>query len=229
MDPGDRLATIAESQIGVRSDNWESRGNMYGYLMATHASLVDFGTRKRRGPAELHWAHTGFGTSGWLEPRRRFTLLSDLSADRSPSALLRFHNWCAAFVDWCVLQLLLQYPGSANLSLGHRPRTAVAFELLRWGRRAQCTVIEAPYLVLAENVVQPQQAAFNASPRRGDIAVFKFSHVGIVSSSETKSTQFLTVEGNTTLLGRGNQGYTVAKRSRNKTLLMGLVRLPPHA
>jgi hypothetical protein len=209
MDPGDALATIAESQIGIRSDSWSNQGSMFGYLMATDSSLTAFGTQNRKGagPA-LQWDRVGFGSRGL--PRAHHFSLLDPPQEPDPQFVLHFHNWCAAFVDWCVMQLLLRRGQTTALSLGKRPKTALAFGLLDWGRNNGCTVFaDEPF-----------------TPSRGDIAVYKFSHVGIVASSDAKSTQLMSIEGNTTQLGHGNQGYVVAKRARNKTLLKGLVRLP---
>ena len=213
MDPGDALATIAEGQIGTRSDAWSDRGNLYGYLMATGSRLADFGTPRQGRSPGLHWVRPGFATPAALHVPFRATLRSGLAPDPSTPDMLRLQNWCAAFVDWCVLQLLLRFGHTTSLSLAHRPRTASAFGLLDWGRRHWrdgCAVLEDRDL----------------APRRGDVAVFKFSHVGIVSSSEASPTQFTSVEGNTTQFGHGNQGYVVARRVRSTSELRGLIRLP---
>ena len=216
MGPGDALATIAESQLGVRSDAWSDRGRLFGYLMASDSSLADFGTRKN-GVTELRWTRPGFGTPSALHATHRYSLMPELHAAASPPAMLRIHNWCAAFVDWCVLELLMKQGNLTTLSLAHRPGTASATGLLDWGRRRGCNVFEGGKL----------------APQRGDIAVYTFHtrhgdqhHVGIVSECEANSSRLSTVEGNTSQSGHGNQGYAVAKRPRDKSLLKGLVRLP---
>ena len=212
MDPGDALATIAESQLGTRSDLWSDQGSLFGYLLATNAHLAAFGSAgKKKKRRDLHWVREGFGERAALHVPHSLTLLPELHQEHSPY-LLRIHNWCAAFVDWCVLQLLLRHGHTTFLSLAARPRTAAAFGLLAWGRRQHCLVFEGHHL----------------SPQRGDIAVFRFSHVGIVSSPLTKSREFMSVEGNTTRFGHGNQGYVVERRSRSASQLRGLVRIPEY-
>jgi len=92
----------------------------------------------------------------------------------------------------------------------HAPtKTALAFGLLQWGKSSDCTVFEGS----------------QHAPERGDIAVFTFSHTGIVT--QPGNGHFLSVEGNTTPGTGGNQGYLVEKRWRASGLLKGLIRLPP--
>jgi hypothetical protein len=140
-------------------------------------------------------------------------LLGPGSGTYEPPVILRVHSWCAAFVDWCVLQLLTGSPQATCLTFSHRPTTASAFELLNWGKASGCTVFEGN----------------GTMPERGDIAVFAFSHTGIVTHSEKG--QFSSVEGNTAPAGgsTSNQGYMVEKRWRKQHLLKGLIRLPEPA
>jgi hypothetical protein len=217
VDPGDALATIAESQIGTRSDIWLDRARLYGYLMATDASLVDFGTREAGGLTELLWVQPGFGASTVKHVPAHVTLQPGLLPESGPPGMLRIHNWCAAFVDWCVGELLMRHANLTTIPFAQRPRTAAAVGLLDWGRMRGCAVLGRDSL----------------SPRRGDIAVYTFhtprgdqNHVGIVSLFETTAGQLHSIEGNTSWSAHGNQGYTVAKRLREKSQLKGLVRLP---
>jgi hypothetical protein len=135
-------------------------------------------------------------------------LLDSESAPESP-VILRLYNWCAAFVDWCVLQLLLSSPNATSLSLVQRPTTASAYGLLPWGKKSGCTVFNGN----------------QTAPLRGDIAIFNFSHTGIVVQSG--SAHFHSMEGNTTPGDGGNQGYLVARRLRSQRGLKGVIRLPP--
>ena len=212
MDPGDALATIAESQIGTRSGVWLDRARLFGDLMATDARLVAF---RKKGATELHWIQPGFGTPLEYAPAH-VTLQPGPIAEPGPP-MLCIHDWCAAFVDWCVGELLLQHANLTTIPYARRPRTAAAAGLLDWGRMRGCTVSGGDSL----------------SPRRGDIAVYAFhtqdgdqNHVGIVSLYETNAAHLHSVEGNTSWFGHGNQGYAVAKRLREKSQLKGLVRLP---
>jgi hypothetical protein len=212
INPGNELAQIAETQIGTRGDLETGREALYGYLLATDANLTAF---------EPEWARRGFGTEassryGLLNRRPdspenspRLRLLDREAASELP-AILRIHSWCAAFVDWCVLQLLLSAPHTTLLPMSQRPRTASAFGLLHWGRHAGCTVLEGS----------------RHAPERGDIVVFTFSHTGIVTQAGLGK-HFISVEGNTTRGMGGNQGYLVEKRLRSQASLKGFVRLPP--
>lgn len=210
MSPGDSLAKIAETQVGIRGDLQSGRAALYGYLLATDASLSAF---------DPEWSRSGFGTSGQspfrllnipseAQPPARFRLLNPEQAAFEPPVILRIHSWCAAFVDWCVLQLLMKSQTDTALPLSRRPKTALAFGLLAWGNTSGCEVFNGHQM----------------APRRGDIAVFTFSHTGIVT--QAGSGGFHSVEGNTTTVGSGNQGYIVEKRWRPQSLLKGFVRLP---
>ena len=204
MDPGDCLASIAESQIGTRGDLQSGRAALYGYLLATNASLGAF---------DPQWARTGFGPSlasrySLLnDPPSRYRLLDTADPPELP-VILRMHSWCAAFVDWCVMKLITDTPQATSLTLSDRPRTALAFGLLPWGK-AKCTVFDGN----------------KKAPDRGDIVVFNFSHTGIVVESGSK--HFYSVEGNTTCGGPGKEGYIVERRLRVQNILKGFVRLPP--
>jgi hypothetical protein len=211
MDAGDCLARIAESQVGIRGDLQSGRAALYGYLLATDAQLSAF---------KPDWARTGFGSDaasrfhllnagGGNEVPSRFRLLNAQSNDPELPAILRLHSWCAAFVDWCVMQLLMKSPHATSLELPRRPRTALAFELLQWGKSSNCTVFNGNH----------------SAPTRGDIVVFNFSHTGIVVRSGAG--HFYSVEGNTAPSTGGNQGYVVEKRLRPQHALIGFVRLPP--
>jgi hypothetical protein len=210
MDVGDCLARIAESQIGTRGDLHSGRAALYGYLLATNAKLGAF---------EPKWTKTGFGSDrasryGLLSPGEsdsssHFGLLDAHKAPELP-AILRIHSWCAAFVDWCVMELLTKSPSATSLQLALRPRTASAFGLLTWGKTTPgCLVVHG----------------YHTSPVRGDIVVFNFSHTGIVV--ESGKGHFHSVEGNTTPGTGGNQGYIVQRRMRVEHLMKGFIRLPP--
>jgi hypothetical protein len=107
------------------------------------------------------------------------------------------------------MQLLMEHPQTTSLSFAKRPKTASAFGLLQWGMGADCTVLKS----------------HESSPARGDIAVFNFSHTGIVV--QPNSGHFYCVEGNTTQGLGGNQGYLVERRLRSRGTVKGFVRLPP--
>lgn len=214
MNPGDILAQIAETQIGTRGDMQSGRAALYGYLLATDAKLGAF---------EPEWTRRGFGTDSVSRFRLldrapnetpaapRYSVMGTTAREPESPAILRIHSWCAAFVDWCVLQLLVKAPHATPLTFSHRPTTASAFHLLHWGKHNHCTVFNGN----------------KTSPVRGDIAVFTFSHTGIVTRGGKG--HFSSVEGNTTTGAGGNQGYAVEPRIRAQSLLKGFVRLPSQA
>ena len=110
--------------------------------------------------------------------------------------------WCAAFVDWCVEQ-------SGLLSDNLRPKTASAFDLIDWGKSSGCTVFYPGSV---------------ATPQRGDIVVYAFSHCGIVADPGDGQT-FAAIEGNTNEDG-GRDGYEVARRVRSRGSVKAFIRLP---
>jgi hypothetical protein len=126
--------------------------------------------------------------------------------------------WCAAFVCWCV-QHWLESPANKHwLGLkimtpeGWRPRTAAAFGFIPWSRERPATTLMLPE---------------TATPQRGDIVVFDFSHIGIVSG--TSRTKVLTIEGNTN--GRGDRDSTsgdgVWSKERPRSLARCYIRIRP--
>ena len=128
--------------------------------------------------------------------------------------------WCAALVDWCVLQWLKNPSAVSWLNLQRtspeswRPKTASAFGLLKWARDRPHTVT-----ILSES----------ETPRQGDIVVFDFSHCGIVTGSKGKT--IFTVEGNTN--GRGERdsvsGDGVWAKIRPVSLVRNYLRIHPFA
>ena len=126
--------------------------------------------------------------------------------------------WCAAFVDWCVQQWLAYPEARQWLGLKHstpagwRPKTALAFGLIEWGRKRPNTV-----------TVLPEKT----TPKAGDIIVFDFSHTGIVVGATSKIVEC--VEGNTN--GRGDRdsetGDGVWLKKRNLSLARCYLRIHP--
>ena len=123
--------------------------------------------------------------------------------------------WCAAFVDWCILQWVESPSVRATLdkTIGQvavwRPRTAGAWDLVNWAK-------EHKLLVAGEDAVA----------RRGDIVVYDFSHVGIVSEDSQRG-ELSVIEGNTN--GRGERdsesGDGVWKKERDRSLVKKFIRL----
>jgi len=123
--------------------------------------------------------------------------------------------WCAAFVCWCIKEWL-KVPGVAehnNISDPEkwRPKTAGAFDFIRWAK-------EKGLRVLGEN----------AEVEAGDIVVFDFSHIGIVTDdAKAGSNTIECVEGNTN--GKGlrdsTSGDGVWQKTRARSLVRNFIRI----
>jgi len=121
--------------------------------------------------------------------------------------------WCAAFVDWCVEQFIARDPDKIGVRQYERPKTAVAFDWINWARAHGCYIFESA-----------------KDAQRGDVVVYTFSHIGIVSSFD--GGQLYCIEGNSNDNG-SRDGYEVVKHPRTDALERGLVkcfiRLPARA
>lgn len=123
--------------------------------------------------------------------------------------------WCAAFVCWCVKEWLdvagvREYLGIKSPD-AWRPQTAGAFDFVRWAR-------DKGLRVLAEQ----------AEVKAGDLVIFDFSHIGIVSADAGAGSTFIhTIEGNTN--GRGTRdsvnGDGVWQKTRARDLARNFIRL----
>lgn len=115
------------------------------------------------------------------------------------------YPWCAAFVSWCIQEMVRELAASERRIPGFDPpRLARAFAFENWGNEAGCRVFAPPRGLMA---------ATGTRPARGDIVVYTFSHCGIVSRVNPRDTNFSAVEGNTSKEG-GREGYEVAIRPR---------------
>ena len=54
---------------------------------------------------DLAWS---LNIPGESQAPAKFLLLNPEQAAIEPPVIFRIHSWCAAFVDWCVLQLLMK-------------------------------------------------------------------------------------------------------------------------
>jgi hypothetical protein len=126
--------------------------------------------------------------------------------------------WCAAFVCWVIKQWALTEEARALLSLTNdrevekwRPKTAAAFDFANWAKERNIPVLGRSARALA-----------------GDLAIFDFSHIGVVIRDQSKgSTQIVTVEGNTN--GKGERDSTsgdgVWRKIRPTRLVRSYVRI----
>jgi hypothetical protein len=126
-----------------------------------------------------------YKASTWLDPREAWP-------------------WCAAFVDWCVMQAM-KTDGPYSFE---RPRTAGAWALEDWS------------LEQDESTWTLRNPDSDIKP--GDIIIYKFSHVGF-SISAPSDGRITTVEGNTDSSG-SREGGGVFVKSRKLTQIKTRIR-----
>lgn len=139
--------------------------------------------------------------------------------DYKPKGEDEGYPWCASAVSYWVQTWLRECP-MATAHFGHitPPNTARAFGLSEWakGTAAGCVQVITPAMLVNK--------VTRAMP--GDLAVFHFSHCGIVLAGSP--IVFTCVEGNTDAKG-GREGWQVAKRGRKPSDLRHLLRFIPRA
>lgn len=117
------------------------------------------------------------------------------------------YPWCAAFVSFCVQKLLNNSPAFTTVT---PPKEASVSRFLNvWAKNNRCLVF-------------PKDSTF-FKPRRGDIVVFTFSHIGIVESVSGR--MITTIEGNTNDAG-SREGSVVARKVRTSSIIKSYIRLP---
>lgn len=120
--------------------------------------------------------------------------------------------WCAAFICWVVREWLRAPAVLAGLQMDAtkaekwRPKTAGAWDFVRWANEVGLNVLEE-----------------NMPARRGDIAVYDFSHIGLVVEDGARG-EILTVEGNTNGAG-SREGDGVFRKRRERSLVKRFIRL----
>jgi hypothetical protein len=112
--------------------------------------------------------------------------------------------WCAAFICWGVEQAgeVIELPFK-------RPRTAGAWDFERWADKEGLDMVKNPS---AKDI------------QRGDIIVFKFSHIGLATGPATSGGLVPTVEGNTNAAG-GREGGGVWAKTRKVSQIRSRIRL----
>lgn len=126
--------------------------------------------------------------------------------------------WCAAFCCWAIEQWLkdkevIKWLGLKTLAPSKwRPRTAAAFGFVEWARKHPNTTTVLPE---------------STTPQIGDLAIFDFSHIGIVVAVGRGS--FQCVEGNTNQKGTrdSDSGDGVWLKTRKNSLVRAFVRIHP--
>lgn len=110
--------------------------------------------------------------------------------------------WCAGFVCWCWLTASIRFPAMMAM----RPTTPRAFEFEDWARLHGLPIDKSRKV---------------ASP--GDLVVFDFSHVGIVSVPASGGL-FHSIEGNTSG-GDPRNGGTVMEKEHDFSRVRSIIRL----
>jgi len=117
------------------------------------------------------------------------------------------YPWCAAFVSMCVQKLIQREPLLAHVT---PPRTAGVRKFYRrWAPSQRC-------LIFAPDDTSRR-------PHKGDVVVYTFSHIGIVTG--TMPGGVTTIEGNTNAAG-SREGTSVLRKTRTKDKIRCFIRLP---
>ena len=114
--------------------------------------------------------------------------------------------WCAAFVDWCVVNAMKSLSTKFTFKA---PQTAGAWDLENWCHNVDnSAVLNKPH---------------HGDIQRGDIVIFNFHHTGIALSSPHANGVFWTCEGNTNDSG-SRDGDGVYKKTRNVSQVRSVIR-----
>ncbi len=117
------------------------------------------------------------------------------------------YPWCCSFVALCVQKLIARTPAFSHVV---PPRTAAVRTFHKvWAVEQQCLVFA------------PNSTAYE--PAVGDVVIYTFSHIGIVTS--VAAGNISTIEGNTNVAG-SREGITVMRQVRAKSLVKAFIRLP---
>ncbi len=115
--------------------------------------------------------------------------------------------WCAAFVCWVVKQAIRERKITFD-----RPRTAGAWDFERW--------------CLGEDNSVKLKKSHNGDIQRGDIVIFRFSHIGIATGPPDSLGRVPTVEGNTNPGGE-REGDGVYRKLRPLAKIRSRIRFAP--
>jgi hypothetical protein len=124
--------------------------------------------------------------------------------------------WCAAFICWCIREWLKDNDVKSYLHLTDetiktwRPRTASAFDFQNWAKTNRLKIFDE-----------------KLDAKAGDIVIFDFSHIGIVSADQVGGDTIQTIEGNTNIKGErdSHSGDGVFRKTRNKNLVRAYIRI----
>lgn len=116
--------------------------------------------------------------------------------------------WCAAFVCWCVREAM-RITGTQETKTFKRPKTAGAWDFKNWS--------------LAQDNSTNTKSPHRGDILPGDIVIFKFSHIGIATSSPNARGFVQTIEGNTDGAG-SREGGAVLPKTRHVSKIKTRIR-----
>jgi len=99
--------------------------------------------------------------------------------------------WCAAFVCWTIREAM-KTQGVKETSGFKRPLTAKAFDFERWS--------------LAQDSTTQTRKPCGSDIQRGDLIIWKFSHISIALGPPDKQDMIQTVDGNSNAKGSRTGG-----------------------
>ena len=115
--------------------------------------------------------------------------------------------WCAAFICWLIRESIK----GRDLDW-KRPRTAGAWDFENWAKKED------------NEDIKLYKPATEVKPISGDILVFRFSHIGICTSSPDRTGFIDTIEGNTN--GKGSrEGGSVLQKTRHISSVRSVIRI----
>lgn len=118
------------------------------------------------------------------------------------------YPWCAAFVCWAIRKALAE-AGIKDSETFQRPKTPSAWGFEKWCKGVDRTaILKKPPL---------------GDIKRGDIIIFKFSHIGIALTEPDEKGLIQTVEGNTNDAG-SREGNGVYKKRRTILTVRSRIR-----
>lgn len=197
VDVNGRTFVRLTGQGGAAAPATTTTATGFDYTPGTQAPLADIAA-PYLGATEAR--HNGMGT----DPRMREIFEADhlMNGDRTDG-----YPWCCSFVSMCLQKLIRQTPAYNHVL---PPTTASVLNFrTRWAPGQNCLIFT------------PNDAA--QTPHRGDVLVYTFSHIGIVTAVGASSVS--TIEGNTNAAG-SREGTTVERKERNLSLVRCFIRLP---
>lgn len=118
------------------------------------------------------------------------------------------YAWCAAFVCWAVKEAMDSH-GMVNTAGFKRPTTPGAWAFEDWS--------------LAQDFTTQTKRLPKTDIKRGDLVIFKFSHIGIATSGVDKDGYVMTTEGNTNQAG-SREGDGVYRKRRHIDQIRSRIR-----